>query len=84
MIEEVEVAPPQVDEVRLKILYTALCHSDVYFWEAKVTTFHIPFRAGFFRQRQSPLKSWSHEVQGKEGFILNPHIFLVDYMFRYK
>ncbi|KAB1220918.1 alcohol dehydrogenase, partial [Morella rubra] len=35
VIEEVEVAPPQVDEVRLKILYTALCHSDVYFWEAK-------------------------------------------------
>lgn len=36
VIEEVEVAPPQADEVRLKILYTALCHTDVYFWEAKV------------------------------------------------
>ncbi|XWS23609.1 hypothetical protein CRYUN_Cryun28dG0029500 [Craigia yunnanensis] len=35
MIEEVEVAPPQANEVRLKILYTSLCHSDVYFWEAK-------------------------------------------------
>ncbi|GLT64933.1 hypothetical protein SLA2020_373940 [Shorea laevis] len=35
VIEEVEVAPPQKDEVRLKILYTSLCHSDVYFWEAK-------------------------------------------------
>nr|ACS49662.1 alcohol dehydrogenase family-3 [Oryza ridleyi] len=34
-IEEVEVAPPQAMEVRLKILYTALCHTDVYFWEAK-------------------------------------------------
>ncbi|XP_009377701.1 alcohol dehydrogenase 1 isoform X1 [Pyrus x bretschneideri] len=34
-IEEVEVAPPQKHEVRLKILFTALCHTDVYFWEAK-------------------------------------------------
>jgi alcohol dehydrogenase class-P len=36
VIEEVEVAPPQAMEVRVKILYTALCHTDVYFWEAKV------------------------------------------------
>ncbi|KAJ0013891.1 hypothetical protein Pint_21624 [Pistacia integerrima] len=36
VIEEVEVAPPQANEVRMKILYTALCHTDVYFWEAKV------------------------------------------------
>ncbi|KAJ8477020.1 hypothetical protein OPV22_020747 [Ensete ventricosum] len=35
VIEEVEVAPPQTMEVRLKILYTSLCHTDVYFWEAK-------------------------------------------------
>ena len=36
VIEEVEVAPPQAMEVRMKILYTSLCHTDVYFWEAKV------------------------------------------------
>lgn len=35
VIEEVEVAPPQAMEVRIKILYTSLCHTDVYFWEAK-------------------------------------------------
>ena len=35
MIEEVEVAPPQAMEVRLKIRFTSLCHTDVYFWEAK-------------------------------------------------
>nr|XP_027076910.1 alcohol dehydrogenase 1-like [Coffea arabica] len=34
VIEEVEVAPPQAMEVRLKILFTSLCHTDVYFWEA--------------------------------------------------
>ncbi|KAK1646573.1 hypothetical protein QYE76_064409 [Lolium multiflorum] len=37
-IEEVEVAPPQAMEVRVKILFTALCHTDVYFWEAKGQT----------------------------------------------
>ncbi|XP_022926240.1 alcohol dehydrogenase 1-like [Cucurbita moschata] len=37
-IEEVEVAPPQANEVRVKILFTALCHTDVYFWEAKGQT----------------------------------------------
>ncbi|KAH6824115.1 alcohol dehydrogenase 1 [Perilla frutescens var. hirtella] len=35
VIEEVEVAPPQKMEVRIKILYTSLCRTDVYFWEAK-------------------------------------------------
>ena len=39
VIEEVEVAPPQANEVRVKILFTALCHTDVYFWEAKVDRF---------------------------------------------
>lgn len=36
VMEEVEVAPPQKMEVRIKILFTSLCHTDVYFWEAKV------------------------------------------------
>ncbi|CAK9134255.1 unnamed protein product [Ilex paraguariensis] len=34
VIETVEVAPPQKMEVRLKVLYTSLCRTDVYFWEA--------------------------------------------------
>ncbi|CAH2049610.1 unnamed protein product [Thlaspi arvense] len=33
VIEEVEVAPPQKMEVRMKILYTALCHTDLFWWE---------------------------------------------------
>lgn len=44
VIEEVEVAPPQANEVRLKILFTSLCHTDVYFWEAKVNFNPIRFR----------------------------------------
>ncbi|KAL4565815.1 hypothetical protein LXL04_029921 [Taraxacum kok-saghyz] len=35
VMEEVEVAPPQKMEVRIKILFTSLCHTDVYFWEAE-------------------------------------------------
>ncbi|XP_015886387.2 alcohol dehydrogenase 1 [Ziziphus jujuba] len=35
VIEEVEVAPPQANEVRMKILFNALCHTDVFYWEAK-------------------------------------------------
>ncbi|KAL9250193.1 Alcohol dehydrogenase 1-like protein [Drosera capensis] len=38
VMEEVEVAPPQNMEVRVKILFTSLCHTDVYFWEAKGQT----------------------------------------------
>ncbi|XP_076604872.1 alcohol dehydrogenase 1-like isoform X2 [Chaetodon auriga] len=29
-IEEIEVAPPQADEVRIKIVATGVCHSDLY------------------------------------------------------
>ncbi|KAB1220915.1 Alcohol dehydrogenase 1 [Morella rubra] len=38
VIEEVEVAPPQANEVRVKILFTSLCRTDVCFWEAKGQT----------------------------------------------
>ncbi|KAJ0765560.1 putative UDP-glucose 6-dehydrogenase [Helianthus annuus] len=41
VMEEVEVAPPQKMEVRLKILFTSLCHTDVYFWEAKVIYIYL-------------------------------------------
>ncbi|CAJ1968265.1 unnamed protein product [Sphenostylis stenocarpa] len=34
-IEDVQVAPPQNGEVRIKILYTALCHTDAYTWSGK-------------------------------------------------
>ncbi|XP_074517811.1 alcohol dehydrogenase 1-like, partial [Sebastes fasciatus] len=30
VIEEVEVAPPQANEIRMKIVATAVCHSDLY------------------------------------------------------
>ncbi|KAF8404644.1 hypothetical protein HHK36_009532 [Tetracentron sinense] len=33
VIEEIEVSPPKAWEVRIKILCTSLCHSDVTFWK---------------------------------------------------
>lgn len=38
VMERVEVAPPQAMEVRIKVKYTSLCHTDLYFWEAKGQT----------------------------------------------
>lgn len=29
-IETVTVAPPQANEVRVKVLYTGVCHTDAY------------------------------------------------------
>lgn len=34
-MEEVEVAPPRAHEVRVKIICTSLCHTDVTFWRMK-------------------------------------------------
>ena len=31
-IEDVEVAPPKAGEVRVKIVNTAVCHTDLYTW----------------------------------------------------
>ncbi|PNT74742.1 hypothetical protein BRADI_1g21308v3 [Brachypodium distachyon] len=33
---EVDVAPPRAHEVRIRILCTSLCHTDVTFWRMKV------------------------------------------------
>ena len=49
VMEEVEVAPPQKMEVRVKILFTSLCHTDVYFWEAKVTTVQLSLSIYFLK-----------------------------------
>ncbi|XP_020527967.1 alcohol dehydrogenase-like 7 isoform X2 [Amborella trichopoda] len=35
VIEEIEVAPPEQWEVRIKVICTSLCHSDFTFWQLK-------------------------------------------------
>ncbi|RZS01634.1 hypothetical protein BHM03_00031538, partial [Ensete ventricosum] len=37
-IEEVVVAPPKAYEVRIKIICTSLCHSDITIWSIKVSS----------------------------------------------
>ncbi|KAK6938128.1 Alcohol dehydrogenase-like, C-terminal [Dillenia turbinata] len=36
VIEEIEVAPPRAWEVRIKILCTSLCHTDITFWKLDI------------------------------------------------
>ena len=35
-IEEIVVDPPKAYEIRIKIVCTTLCHTDITFWQAKV------------------------------------------------
>jgi Zn-dependent alcohol dehydrogenase len=36
VIEEIMVAPPMAREVRIRIICTSLCQSDITFWKMKV------------------------------------------------
>ncbi|CAL1373720.1 unnamed protein product [Linum trigynum] len=36
VLEEIEVDPPQKAEVRIRILYTSICHTDTSAWQARV------------------------------------------------
>ncbi|XP_043709882.1 alcohol dehydrogenase-like 7 [Telopea speciosissima] len=45
-IEEVEVAPPKAWEVRIKIICTSLCYSDVTFWKMEVPPAIFPIILG--------------------------------------
>ncbi|KAJ4844476.1 hypothetical protein Tsubulata_006311 [Turnera subulata] len=42
VIEEVEVSPPQPQEIRIKVAFTSLCGSDLSALESKVTDLLIP------------------------------------------
>lgn len=37
VIEEVEVGPPQPFEIRVKVVSTSLCRSDISAWESQVS-----------------------------------------------
>ncbi|CAL4937991.1 unnamed protein product [Urochloa decumbens] len=37
-IEEIVVDPPKAHEIRIKIVCTSLCHSDITFWRGKMAT----------------------------------------------
>lgn len=41
MMEDVKVDPPQKLEVRLRILFTSICHTDLSAWKGEVLTLHV-------------------------------------------
>lgn len=36
VIEEIQVDPPQESEVRIRILFTSICHTDLSSWKGEV------------------------------------------------
>lgn len=49
MMEEVEVDPPNPMEIRLKVVCTSLCRSDVSQWESKVNlSFTVHLHCSFY------------------------------------
>ena len=41
VMEEVEVAPPGRVEVRVKLLFTSICHTDLSFLKGEVISIHV-------------------------------------------
>ncbi|RVX16063.1 Alcohol dehydrogenase-like 7 [Vitis vinifera] len=73
VMEEVMVAPPLAGEVRIRIICTSLCYSDITFWKLKVRTLRDAFREYW------AMKLWRGENVSEvtEGDIVLP-IFLPD------
>ena len=46
VMEEVEVAPPGPLEIRVKVVSTSVCRSDVTAWQSKVRGFFLLLFAG--------------------------------------
>ena len=42
VIEDIEVDPPKAWEIRIKILCTSLCHTDITFWKMKAVSSSPP------------------------------------------
>ncbi|KAL9446856.1 hypothetical protein AB3S75_014512 [Citrus x aurantiifolia] len=75
VIEEIEVEPPKAWEVRIKILCTSLCHSDVTFWKSSTDLPKLPLPVifgheavglnklkGLWRAWESMWKKWKKEI----------------------
>lgn len=43
VMEEVEVSPPHPQEIRIKVVCTSLCRSDITAWESQVLFLFISF-----------------------------------------
>ncbi|KGN62708.1 hypothetical protein Csa_022641 [Cucumis sativus] len=71
VIEEIEVDPPKIGEVRIKILCTSLCHSDVTVWNMRQGLFSFPIIFG--HEAVGIVESVGEEVEEvKEGEMVLP------------
>jgi hypothetical protein len=64
-MEEVEVAPPRAHEVRIKILCTSICHTDITFWRMVTMNSSVlsPLNSGYcvFKFRCDPSRIESNQ-----------------------
>jgi S-(hydroxymethyl)glutathione dehydrogenase/alcohol dehydrogenase len=75
IIEEIEVDPPKAYEVRLKILCSSLCHSDITFWKLSAGPMGV-FPRIFGHEAVGVVESVGDKVQEmKQGDIVLP-VFL--------
>ncbi|XP_058220597.1 alcohol dehydrogenase-like 7 [Rhododendron vialii] len=76
VIEEVIVAPPEAHEVRIRVICTSLCHSDITFWKLKDPPGYFPRILG--HEAIGVVESIGEDVDGvTEGDTVIP-IFLPD------
>ncbi|EOY15946.1 GroES-like zinc-binding dehydrogenase family protein isoform 5, partial [Theobroma cacao] len=72
VIEEIEVEPPKSWEVRVKILCTSLCHSDITFWKMSTGPFAI-FPRIFGHEAVGVVESvGEHVKEVQEGDLVLP------------
>ncbi|CAL5204535.1 unnamed protein product [Lathyrus oleraceus] len=76
VIEEIELEPPKSWEVRIKILYTSLCHSDVTFWKMNPSSPAAMFPRILGHEAVGVVESVGEHVEEvKEGDLVVP-VFL--------
>ncbi|PNX85406.1 alcohol dehydrogenase 7-like protein, partial [Trifolium pratense] len=76
VIEEIEVDPPKSWEVRIKILYTSLCHSDLTFWKLDPSAPPAAFPRILGHEAVGVVESVGEHVEEvKEGELVVP-VFL--------
>ncbi|XVF64815.1 hypothetical protein PTKIN_Ptkin09bG0196800 [Pterospermum kingtungense] len=72
VIEEIEVEPPKAWEVRINILCTSLCHSDITFWKMSTGPFAI-FPRIFGHEAVGVVESIGEHVEEvQEGDLVVP------------
>ncbi|GKV09382.1 hypothetical protein SLEP1_g20892 [Rubroshorea leprosula] len=73
VIEEIEVDPPKAYEVRIKILCTSLCHSDISFWKLNIQHPFAVFPRIFGHEAVGVVESVGENVEEvKEGDLVLP------------